>query len=218
MAEREKWTLDQVKKMLGAAIDYYPAVSKVGGIVIPVNKEIKGKQKILNFWHVEELLKKSKTIAVGECGCRKSLKKCDNTLEGCLFLNYWADEAIKDGYAKKSNYQDALSILKRTYSQGLVLVAGGEDPPVKICSCCKCCCFLFAGLQQYGLKNALVNSDFIAKVNKDLCVECATCVSRCHFGAMIETDLKVTFNQKQCFGCGLCIAMCPSGAIELIKR
>ena len=90
MAEKEKWTLDQIKKMIGSAVDYYPPASEVGGTVIPVNKEIKGEQKILNFWYVEELLKKSNTIAVGECGCRKSLKNCDNTLEGCLFLNYWA--------------------------------------------------------------------------------------------------------------------------------
>ncbi len=217
MAEKEKWTVDQVKKMLGAATDYYAPDSEIGGVVIPVNKEIKAEQKILNFWYVEELLKKSDTIAVGECGCRKKLKNCDNILEGCLFLNDWGENAIKEGYAKESNFQEALSILKKTYNEGLVLVAGGEDPPVKICSCCSCCCFLFAGLQQYDLKNALVNSDFIAKVNKDVCDECATCVSRCHFGAMTQAD-KVAFNQEKCFGCGLCIATCPNSAIQLVKR
>lgn len=209
MVEKKKWTLDQVEKMIE---------TDGGGIVIPVNKEIKAEQKILNYWYVEELLRKSERIAAGECGCRKSLQNCDNTLEGCLFLNDWADAAIKEGYAQKSNFQEALSILKRTYSDGLVLVAGVEDPPVKICSCCSCCCFLFAGLRQYDLKNALVSSDFAAKVNKDICDECATCVSRCHFGAMKETDGEVTFDQKKCFGCGLCIAKCPNSAIELVKR
>ena len=218
MAEKKKWTLDQVKKNVDSAIEYYPPGSEAAGVVIPVNKEIKAEQKILNFWYVEELLKKSDVIAVGECGCRKSMKNCDNTLEGCLFLNYWGNEAIKDGYAKKSNFQEALSILKKTYNEGLVLVAGGEDPPVKICSCCSCCCFLFAGLQQYDFKNALVSSDFVAKVNKDICDECATCVSRCHFGAVQEVDSEVIFESKKCFGCGLCIAMCPNSAIELVKR
>lgn len=217
MEQKKLWTLDQVKNFLGSAIDYYPTASEVGGIVIPVNKEIKAEQKILNFWHVEEILKKSDVIAVGECGCRKSMKNCDKTLEGCLFLNYWADAAIKDGYAKKSNSEEALSILKKTYDEGLVLIAGGEDPPVKICSCCNCCCFLFAGLQQFGIKNSLVRSDFVAEKDKDACDDCGICVSRCHFNAMHQIDSTVSFDQEKCFGCGLCIAACPNNAIQLVK-
>ena len=134
MEQRKLWTLDQVKRLLGSAVDAYPSETQIGGFVIPVNKQIESEQKILNFWYVEELLKKCERIAVGECGCRTSMKNCDNTLEGCLFLNSWADAAIKDGYAKESNFEEALSILKKTYNEGLVLIAGGEDPPVKICS------------------------------------------------------------------------------------
>ena len=217
MAENQDWTLDQVKKMVGSAVDYYPQASQAAGVVIPVNKEIRAEQKILNFWYVEELLKKSNIIAVGECGCRKKLKKCAHTLEGCLYLNYWGEEAIKEGYAKESTLQEALSILKKTYNEGLVLVGGGEDPPVKICSCCSCCCFLFAGLQRFSLTNALVHSDFVAKVDKAVCDECATCVSRCHFGAMKQRDKNVIFDTEKCFGCGLCTATCPKGAIQLVK-
>jgi NAD-dependent dihydropyrimidine dehydrogenase PreA subunit len=218
VVKKQEWTLDQVKKMVGAAIDYYPKGSQATGVVIPVNKEIKAEQRILNFWYVEELLKKSDIIAHGECGCRKKLKKCDHTLDGCLFLNYWGEEAIKEGYARKTNFREALTILKKTYTEGLVLVAGGEDPPVKICSCCSCCCFLFAGLQRFNLENALVHSDYIARVDKTVCDECATCVSRCHFGAMRQREKKVIFNKDNCFGCGLCIATCPNGAIELLRR
>ncbi len=209
MTEMNRWTLDEVKNMVGTG---------GGGVVIPVNKEVKAEQKILNFWYVEELLKKSKIIAVGECPCRQKLQNCNFTLEGCLFLNDWGERAIKEGYAKESNFQDALAILKKTYDEGLVLTAGSEDPPVKICSCCSCCCFMFAGELQFGLKDTLLNSAFVARVNGDLCKSCGTCVKRCHFGAMVETDGKVTFTQEKCFGCGLCVGKCPNEAVELVKR
>lgn len=211
MNEKKHWTIDEVKKMAGSG-------DEVTGKVIPINQEIKAGQKILNFWHVEYLLKKSTKIAVGECDCRKTLKNCENTLEGCLYLNNWADMAIDKGFAKECDYQEALVILKKTYSEGLVLTAGLEDPPVKICSCCSCCCFMFAGIQQFGLDYALVRSDYIAHVDKDMCADCATCASRCHFKAMQEVDFRVLFDQTKCFGCGLCISTCPSDAIKLVKR
>lgn len=42
-----------------------------------------------------------------------------------------ADAAIEKGYTKESNYQEALSILKRTHREDLALTTGPEDPPVK---------------------------------------------------------------------------------------
>jgi len=188
------------------------------GVVIPVNREIKIKNKILNFWFAERLLKKSKLIAVGKCGCRLRLKNCNYTLEGCLWLNKWGEMAVKEGYARKSNRQQALSILKKTYAEGLVLVAGTEDPPVKICSCCPCCCFLFAGQFQYRMKDSLINSGYSARVDKTLCKACGVCAERCHFGAMVKSNGKVVFNEDKCFGCGLCVGKCPNGAIVLRKN
>ena len=211
MPDKKTWTIEQVKQMAGTG-------EEVTGKVIPVQQEIRAGQRILNFWYVEDLLKKSKKIAVGECDCRKTMNNCDHTLEGCLFLNSWADNAIEKGFAKESSFDEALSILKKTYEEGLVLTAGLEDPPVKICSCCDCCCFMFAGIQQYGLDYALVNSDFIARVDREKCSECMTCISRCRFGAIQEVDSEVAYDQEKCFGCGLCISTCPGEAIELVQR
>lgn len=209
MAEEKKWTFDKVKDMVGET---------GAGVVIPVNRKIEVEQKVLNFWYVEELLRKTDRIAVGECWCRRKMQNCGHTLEGCLYLNDWVDEAVREGHARLSSFPEALSILKRTYDDGLVLMAGVEDPPVKICSCCSCCCFLFAGLLQFGLKNSILNSDFVARVDDDICESCGTCVSRCHFGAMVAVDGRVVFEQEKCFGCGLCVGTCPAGALELPKR
>lgn len=208
MVKPKGWTQKQVKSMIKSA---------GGGVVIPINREIKARSKILNFWFVERLLKKSKTIAVGECFCRKKVKRCGYTLAGCLYLNDWGESAIAEGYARRSNQQAAIKILKKTYAEGLVLVSGGEEPPVKICSCCPCCCFLFAGQFQFGLRDSLTNSSFVAQVNNDRCKSCGRCTKRCHFGALTRIDAKLVFNQDKCFGCGLCINTCKSLAIRLVE-
>ncbi len=188
------------------------------GVIVPINREINVKSRVLNFWSVERLLKKSKVIAVGQCGCRLTLKNCNHTLEGCLWLNKWGEIAIKEGYAKKSNRREALSILKMTYDEGLVLVSGTEEPPVKICSCCSCCCFQFAGQFQYKIKDSLIRSAYIAWIDKALCKSCGICVERCHFGAMVKSNGRVIFNADKCFGCGLCVGKCPNNAIVLREK
>ena len=187
-------------------------------LVIPVNKVIEAEQQVLNFWYVEEVLKKADMIAVGECFCRKKFRNCEHTLKGCLYLNDWAEDAVREGYAEKSTITNALAILIEAYKDGLVLVSGGEDPPVKICSCCSCCCFLFAGLQLYGMDNSLVSSDFEVQVKQEECRSCKTCLDRCHFNAITFNSDRVVFSREKCFGCGLCVSTCPNNAIELVKK
>jgi len=208
MKKLRQRTKSEVKKLLSYG---------GSGVVLPINREIRAKNRILNFWSVKRLLEKSRVIAVGKCGCRMTLKNCNYTLEGCLWLNKWGEIAIKEGYAKKSNCREALSILKKTYDEGLVLVAGTEDPPVKICSCCPCCCFQFAGQFQFKFKNSLIKSAYRARVDKDLCKSCGACVERCHFGAMVKSNCQVVFKEDKCFGCGLCVGKCPNNAIVLEK-
>ena len=203
------WTREQVKQMLG---------SSSASIVIPVNREIRFEQRILNFAAVEQLLKKTKTIASGECGCRKKLKNCDHTLEGCLFLSDWGERAIKEGYAQPVSLAQALETLKRTFDEGLVLIAGTEDPPVKICSCCTCCCFVMAGLQQYRMENSLVGSGYAVRLDENLCDGCLECVPRCRFQALTAENGAVKLDSNRCFGCGLCTGKCPGGALTLAAK
>jgi len=54
MAKKKRRAKNEIKRRIETA---------GGGIVIPVNKAIKSELKILNFWHVERLLKKADRIA-----------------------------------------------------------------------------------------------------------------------------------------------------------
>jgi len=55
----------------------------------------------------------------------------------------------------------------------------------------------------------------IAKVDKEKCIGCKTCVERCPFGAVFIDEKKAQVNAPFCRGCGICTLICPKGAISL---
>lgn len=206
----EDWTEEEVRKYVGDGDFTW---------VIPVDIVAEAGQKVLNFWHVEETLKRVDRIAVGECRCRKRMQRCDHTLECCLFVGPWYDDAVKGGYARPATREEALAILKKTYDEGLVLtVAEADEGPFLVCSCCPCCCFQFAGLRKFGMENVLISSDYVAAHDGDLCTACGACLERCYFGATTRGGDGIRFDPEKCLGCGLCVGTCPSGARLLIEK
>jgi ferredoxin len=83
-----------------------------------------------------------------------------------------------------------------------------------ICNCCKCCC---GPLSKYisVSKNAVAKSNYIAVVDKDLCISCGACFDRCQADAI---EMKDQAEITECIGCGLCISSCPVEAISLKRR
>jgi ferredoxin len=206
----EERTEENVRKMIGAGNDAW---------VMPVSITAEAGQRVLNFDYVKGVLERAGRIAVADCDCRMQMRKCDHTLEGCFFLGPWYEKFVASGWARPATAEEALAILERTYEDGLVLImAEADEGPYKICSCCSCCCFLLEGLQKYGMENALLASDFVARHDAELCTDCGTCVSRCHFDAASRGEGRVEFDAAKCFGCGLCVGTCPGGAQTLTRR
>ncbi|MCL7410380.1 MAG: 4Fe-4S binding protein [Methanosarcinaceae archaeon] len=56
----------------------------------------------------------------------------------------------------------------------------------------------------------------VAKVNKDECVGCGTCVDECPSEAisMNDDDIAVV-NADECTECGMCVDACPTEAITM---
>jgi ferredoxin len=207
---KEYWTEEEVRRLVGDGDDTR---------VIPVNITAAAGQRVLNFQAVKDILARADNIAVGECYCRNKMQRCHHTLEGCMFLGPWFAEAVEEGYARPASREEALVILQRAYEDGLVLTAAEADEgPFKICACCSCCCFQFAGMRKFGIKNALLTSDYVVARDSSGCRACGTCVERCHFGATTDRDGDTIFNQEACFGCGLCVGMCPTGVRTLIEK
>ena len=54
-----------------------------------------------------------------------------------------------------------------------------------------------------------------AKVDKDSCAGCGSCVDSCPVEAIkMEDDGKAKVNAESCIDCGSCVSTCPVGAIS----
>lgn len=59
-----------------------------------------------------------------------------------------------------------------------------------------------------------------AKVNKDECTACGTCVEECPVEAIVisEEEGCAVIDEEECVDCGACEEACPAGAIKCDKE
>lgn len=206
------WTRGELEKALG---------SIKSAVTIPVNMRIKGGQRILELTEMERILREAELISIGECGCRKKVKRCDAPLDACFGLDKEAEEFIKKGLAKKVSLTVALEALKRSHEAGLVHVTytfERKEKPEAICSCCSCCCHSLSALVRFGMPNVVATSKYVATLNPETCISCGKCVERCQFKARRLENGEMIFEKARCFGCGVCVSTCPTDSISLVAR
>lgn len=212
MSEKTDWTKEELEK------EY---VNTMTAVTIPVNMHIEGQQRVLDLSEMKKILREAKLISLGDCGCRKKLKKCDAPLDVCIGLSKEAEDLIKKESARKASLEEALDALERSHAAGLVHIAytfeGSEKPDI-VCSCCSCCCHSLSALIRFGIPEAVVASKYVAFNTLETCINCGTCVERCQFKARgLEND-RLVYNRAKCFGCGVCVSTCPTKSISLVKR
>ncbi len=88
-----------------------------------------------------------------------------------------------------------------------------------ICNCDRSDCMAMRATVTHDLK-VMFRGEYVAEVNKDLCVGCRSCMRVCQFGAMVYSaaDEKAFVDQTDCYGCGICRAACKKEAIALKPR
>ncbi|MFW9941123.1 MAG: ATP-binding protein [Candidatus Thorarchaeota archaeon] len=193
-------------------------------IEIVVDEELEApEEKIMSTQKVEEIINKFDEIAVGHCYCRhfRDLvgEPCKQTdlRENCFTFGKSARYTTEQGFARMISKEEALEILKKSEKDGLVHKAYHPNMDFKreedsICNCCSDCCG-----QARGITSNL--SNYIARVDHDICEGCGTCVEKCYSGAKYLNDEgKAETDEDRCIGCGICAAFCPEGAISLVER
>ena len=191
-------------------------------IVIDQDIEVP-EEKIFSTQKVEEIIQKFDDIAVGHCYCRhfRDLigEPCKQTdlRENCFTFGKSARYTTEQGFARMISKEEAIEILKKSEKDGLVHKAYHPNMDFKrdedsICNCCSDCCG-----QSKNITSNL--SNFVAKVDHEICTGCGTCVEKCYSGAKELNDQgKAETNEERCIGCGICAAFCPEGAISLVER
>ncbi len=60
----------------------------------------------------------------------------------------------------------------------------------------------------------LQHSEYLPKVNEDMCKLCGTCIENCGYDAIKKGKNSIYFIAENCVGCGECISVCKYGAIS----
>ena len=163
-------------------------------------------------------------IAVIPCTCRRSLRRCDATLENCIQFNRGADYAIDRGAGRRISEDEAMAIFGQAEEAGLVHTwpFALSSRLNEICNCCIDCCQLLDGGLKFGTIGGILDRSHLrASVDPDICNGCQDCVDRCFFEA-IEMQrnppakrLKATVDLDKCYGCGVCAVACDPRAIRM---
>ncbi len=159
--------------------------------VMPVMSAIENNSKTASYDEVRTLIEKASAISVGPCSCRRSRRLigegCGHLEEDmCMYLNDNALNYSRLGSHRLVTKEEAYEILKRAEDNGLVheinQTPGFEDTTA-ICNCCGCSCYALR-IANYFRSAKAIQSNFLAKVDKNKCVACGQCVENCQTNAL----------------------------------
>jgi Na+-translocating ferredoxin:NAD+ oxidoreductase RNF subunit RnfB len=194
--------------------------------VVPVDEEIEVQEdNVYPFEDVKKIIEKTDTIGVQYCYCRhlKDLLedpcKIDAPRRNCLTFGRSAKFCIEQGFSTEISKEEAIKLLKEAQDAGLVHKAihsraNPELEEIGMCNCCKCCCGSFSMFHNGTAPTSTLTS-YMAKIHKDICVGCGTCVEKCPMEAIELVNGVAKLNAARCIGCGVCAYHCPENAIAL---
>jgi ferredoxin len=167
-----------------------------------------------------EILKKAEKVFVRNCPCRVQARLCPpDTREVCLLFENASQEDLQK--ARSIDKNEALAILKTTLKRNVIYTlfySADHQKATEICSCCTCCCRSIRDKEGKGNYHKLLQSEYVAVTDEDLCTGCGTCEESCFFKARQVISGIMQLNAEQCYGCGRCIPFCPEGAIKLERQ
>ena len=188
--------------------------------VLPVEKAIDTRVKVLPFEVISKMLDRNETFALAECACRVSVGACQRPRDVCLIFDSTGRFLIDRGFAREISKQEALDVVRRSEEAGLVhMTNNSQDRLNLICNCCPCCCTILRGLTQLQNPHAFAVSQWSSKVDADLCNACGICeAERCPVSAIKVTGSVAEVDPERCIGCGLCVTGCDVEAVHLVQR
>jgi NAD-dependent dihydropyrimidine dehydrogenase PreA subunit/DNA-binding Lrp family transcriptional regulator len=196
--------------------------------IVPVGKSIDHQSQITNAEEIHGIFENCMgPIVITDCPCRKrtetlEIRECHDKYpihDSCFQVGLFGKYFLRRGEGKELSRAEAHELVDKLAQLGLVFTTENVEGQMHqvICSCCPCCCAMLRGFTRFEDKNVncTAKSNYISKVNQDLCKGCGLCAERCPFQAIkIEND-KSYVNEEKCYGCGVCAVTCPTEAIKL---
>ncbi|MHA2257836.1 MAG: 4Fe-4S binding protein [Promethearchaeota archaeon] len=196
--------------------------------IVPINQSIDHQSLISNAEEIHRIIENCMgPIVITDCPCRNrtetlETRECKDKYpihESCFQVGLFGKYFVRRGEGKELSREEAHKIVDKLAKLGLVFTTENQESAMHqvICCCCECCCALLRGITRFEDKNenCTAKSNYISKVNQDLCEGCGLCTKRCPFKAIEIINNKSEVNSKRCYGCGICSVTCPTEAIKL---
>jgi len=196
--------------------------------IIPINKSIDPQSRISNAEEIHGIIENCMgPIVITDCPCRNrtetlEIRECEDKYpihESCFQVGLFGKYFLRRGEGRELSREEAHKIVDKLAQLGLVFTTENIESKMHqvICCCCDCCCAMLRGMTRFEDKNenCTAKSNYISKVNQDLCKGCELCSERCPFQAITIDNAKSYVNAKKCYGCGVCAVTCPTNAIKL---
>ena len=162
-------------------------------------------------------------IVVIDCPCRSAMSEPCLPLDVCLIIGEPFASFVIEHHPDRSRWitqEDAIRILEDEDARGHVHHAFFKDAMFgrfyAICNCCSCCCGAMKA--HHNGTPMLASSGYVAKVDKEICINCNTCSDYCQFNAITYSTGMGHVDESLCMGCGICVDKCPEGAITLLRE
>jgi len=160
-------------------------------------------------------------IVALECPCRRYAENPCFPLDVCLIVGEPFTSFVMEHHTRRSRWitqEEAVKILEEEDQRGHVHHAFFKDAMLgrfyAICNCCECCCGAI-GAHKRGTP-MLASSGYLAVIDEQVCIGCATCQEYCQFGALaIGVEETMQVDSELCMGCGICESKCEQEAISL---
>lgn len=196
--------------------------------IVPINQSIDHQSRISNAEEIHGIIENCiGPVVITDCPCRSrtdilEIRECKDKYpiqESCFQVGLFGKYFLQRGEGRELSRGDAHKLINKLAQLGLVFTTENTESQMHqvICCCCACCCAMLRGMTRFEDKNeaCTAKSNYISKVNHELCKGCGLCAERCPFQAIkIEND-KSFVEEKKCYGCGVCAVTCPTEAIKL---
>lgn len=179
--------------------------------VIPIETAIDGETRRASYEEVSLYLNENNRFSVSDCSCRTSREilgeGCGHLKEDmCIQLGSAAEYYIRTGRGREITREEAFDIIRKAEENGLVHQIPNTDGPGKthaICNCCGCSCYALRSATMF-LNNDMVRSNYISKIDAELCVGCGECVQVCPMNALklgqkVCTTTPIVYEQRTDF-------------------